>query len=82
MSFISIRLQRDVERRLIRLGLDLRDMDVLVMNGGVVLTGKFIHRESGEPMTELDIQRVKNTLYRMAGINHVNCKVVENPIFV
>ena len=79
---MSLRLQRQVEQRLVRMGLDLRDMDVLVINDDVVLTGKFIHRESGEPMTELDIQRVKNSLHRLSGIDTVKCRVVENPAFV
>ena len=73
MSVISVRLQRDVERMLSRMNLDLRDMDVLVIDGCVILTGKFTHRESGKPMTEIDIHRVKKSLYRITGINHVNC---------
>ena len=46
MSYMSLRLQRDVERKLIQMDLDLRNIDVLVIDGGVVLTGKFIHRTS------------------------------------
>ena len=82
MSTMSLRLQRDVEHKLVRMGMDLRDMDVLVINGSVILTGKFIHRESGEPMTEFDLHRVKNSLHRIVGINSVKCQIVENPAFV
>ena len=82
MSAMSLRLQRNVEHKLSRMGLDLRNLDVLVINGDVVLTGKFICRESNEPLSELGIHRIKNLLYRIAGINSVKCVVVDHPVFV
>jgi hypothetical protein len=82
MSAMSIRLQKDVEHKLTRMGIDLKDLDVLVMHGDVVLTGKFLYRETGLPMSSMDIMRIKQTLYRIPEIESIRCHVLENPSFV
>ena len=82
MSAMSIRLQKDVEHKLSRMGIDLRNLDVLVMHGYVSLTGKFSYRDSGQSLCGPDIQRVKLSLYRIPGIDTVKCQVLENPAFV
>lgn len=82
MSAMSVQLQKDVEHKLSRMGIDLRNLDVLVMHGYVSLTGKFSFRDSGHSLCGTDIQRVKSSLYRIPGIETVKCQVLANPVFV
>ena len=82
MSAMGIRLQKDVEHKLIRMGIDLRDLDVLVIGGDVVLTGRFVDRISGNPLSCTDLQRVKQSLFRIPGVDSVRCQMLEITSFV
>lgn len=81
MALFSIRLQKDVENSLIQLGVNLRGLDVLVLDGHVNLTGNFSLLDSNEPLSETDLQRIKGSLYRIPGINSISCRPVENHVY-
>ena len=82
MSASAIHLQKDVIHRLVRLGVDLRDLDVLVIHDHVVLTGKLYCRQTSQPLCEMEINRIKQALYRIPGISGVRYLPVKVPLFV
>lgn len=81
MALFSIRLQKDVEHRLIQMGVDLHGLDVLVIDGHINLTGNFSLLDSHQPLTEIDLQRIKGSLYRIPGINSISCRPVEKHVY-
>jgi hypothetical protein len=81
MAIFSIRLQKDVEKNLTQLGVNLRSLDVLVIDGNVNLTGNFSLLDSNQPFNETDIERIKGSLYRIPGINSISCRPVEKHVY-